>query len=120
MRRSSLALLFVLMLALTTLGLVWFKVLGSDLAAGGWALPATPTLLALIAAAAIYVLGLGCWALIMARTPMSVTYPIGIGASLVTTTLASMAWLGEPVDAARLAGIALIAAGAACVARGKS
>jgi multidrug transporter EmrE-like cation transporter len=57
------------------------------------------------------------WLAVLGRNQMSIAYPIGIGLSLVATTLAAMLVLGEPVGALRLVGVAAILAGAACISR---
>jgi multidrug transporter EmrE-like cation transporter len=112
---------------LTATGLTWIKY---DL--GGLARPdlLTPDLLApdllalgraalvrLAAAAVVYLAGMLLWLVVLGRNPMSTAYPIGIGLSLVSTTLAAIVVLGEPVGLLRLAGIAAILAGAVCIGR---
>ena len=81
----------------------------------GWAL-----LVRLAGAAAAYFSGMGLWLIAMARNPLSTAYPIGIGLSLASATLAAAWALGEPVGWFRVAGIALILGGAMCVSRSRA
>lgn len=102
---------------LAAAGLTWIKHdlagLGtSGVLAIGWSAG-----LALVAAAAVYLSGMLLWLIVLGRNPMSIAYPIGIGLSLVTTTLAAIVVLGEPVGLLRLAGIAAILAGAVLIGR---
>ncbi|MEJ0068429.1 MAG: hypothetical protein WDO24_06565 [Pseudomonadota bacterium] len=46
-------------------------------------------------ASAIYLSGMLTWLLVLGRNPMSTAYPIGIGLSLASTTLAAMLVLGR-------------------------
>jgi quaternary ammonium compound-resistance protein SugE len=102
---------------LTAAGLTWIKhdlaALGAiDLLALGWT-----SVVTLAVASAVYLSGMLIWLTVLGRQPMSTAYPIGIGLSLVATTLAAIAVLGEPVGALRLLGIGAILAGALCIGR---
>lgn len=104
---------------LTAGGLTWIKL---DLAALG---PLDLLALGLVAAlklaaaAAVYLGGMLLWLVVLGRNPMSTAYPIGIGLSLVSTTLAAIVVLGEPVGVLRLIGIGAILAGAVCIGRSR-
>ena len=104
---------------LTASGLTWIK---HDLALLGnldtFALGLVDAV-KLAAAAAVYLGGMLVWLVVLGRHPMSTAYPIGIGLSLVSTTIAAIAVLGEPVGALRLLGIAAILAGAVCIGRSR-
>jgi multidrug transporter EmrE-like cation transporter len=101
---------------LTAAGLTWIKL---QLAVNG--LPEAPLVWAaavqLAAGAGVYLAGMVLWLAVLGRNQMSIAYPIGIGLSLVATTLAAMLVLGEPVGVLRLLGVAAILAGAACISR---
>lgn len=101
---------------LTASGLTWLK---HELALHG--LPAATIALGaavrLAAAAGVYLTGMVLWLAVLGRNQMSIAYPIGIGLSLVATTLAAMLVLGEPVGIVRLIGVGAILAGAACIGR---
>ena len=104
---------------LTAGGLTWIK---HDLGALGHLDLLALGLVAALklgAACAVYLGGMLLWLIVLGRNPMSTAYPIGIGLSLVTTTLAAIAVLGEPVGALRLTGIAAILAGAVCIGRSR-
>jgi quaternary ammonium compound-resistance protein SugE len=102
---------------LTAAGLTWIKhdlavLHGTGLLAVGWS-----DLVMLAAASAVYLSGMLIWLTVLGRQPMSTAYPIGIGLSLVATTLCAILVLGEPVGVLRLLGIAAILAGALCIGR---
>jgi quaternary ammonium compound-resistance protein SugE len=104
---------------LAAAGLTWLKhglagAVPTGLLAVGWR-----TAIELAAASVVYLSGMFLWLIVLGRNPMSTAYPIGIGLSLVTTTVAAIVVLGEPVGALRLAGIAAILAGAVCIGRSK-
>jgi multidrug transporter EmrE-like cation transporter len=112
---------------LTATGLTWIKydlaglarpdLLTPDLLAPDLLALGRATLVRLAAAAVVYLAGMLLWLVVLGRNPMSTAYPIGIGLSLVSTTLAAIVVLGEPVGLLRLAGIAAILAGAVCIGR---
>ena len=107
--------LYLVSALLTASGLTWIKhdlaTLGHlDLLALGLG-----AALRLAAAAAVYLGGMLAWLVVLGRNPMSTAYPIGIGLSLVSTTLAAIVVLGEPVGALRVLGIAAILAGAVSI-----
>ena len=104
---------------LTASGLTWIK---HDLAVLGHLDVLALGLVAALklgAACGVYLGGMLLWLVVLGRNPMSTAYPIGIGLSLVTTTLAAIVVLGEPVGALRLIGIAAILAGAVCIGRSR-
>ncbi len=102
---------------MTAAGLTWLKHDLGGLGAAGLLAIAWPAALALAGAAAVYLVGMLLWLVVLGRNPMSTAYPIGIGLSLAATTVAAIAVLGEPVGLLRLAGIAAILAGAVCIGR---
>jgi multidrug transporter EmrE-like cation transporter len=65
-----------------------------------------------------YVAGAAVWMVIMARNDLSVAYPIAVGATVITTTLAGTALLGEATSLLRTVGCGLVILGVALVARG--
>jgi multidrug transporter EmrE-like cation transporter len=67
--------------------------------------------------AALYGLSFLLWMFILSRSELSVAYPVVIGATLMATTLASWLLLKEPINALRLAGVAVIFLGVIVVAR---
>jgi len=104
---------------LAAAGLTWLKhdlvgVQATGLFAVQWG-----AAIGLAGASVVYLSGMFLWLIVLGRNPMSTAYPIGIGLSLVTTTLAAIVVLGEPVGALRLAGIAAILAGAVCIGHSK-
>lgn len=101
---------------LTAAGLTWLKY---ELALHGLPLitAAWPAVVRLTAAAGVYLAGMVLWLAVLGRNQMSIAYPIGIGLSLVATTLAAMLVLGEPVGLLRLVGVGAILAGAICIGR---
>lgn len=70
--------------------------------------------------AIVYFAGLGLWLAAMARNPLSVAYPIGIGLSLASATLAAGWWLGEDIHPGKILGILLILAGATALSRSRT
>jgi len=67
--------------------------------------------------AALYVLSFALWLLIVERLPLSIAFPTAIGLSMVAIAVGSALVLGESVDATQVAGMVLILAGIALVAR---
>ena len=105
---------------LTAIGLTMIKRAAPGLLDSGWA-GLTPSLaLPIVAAAAVYFSGMGLWLAAMGRNPLSTAYPIGIGLSLVSATIAAMLAFGEAIGTAKLVGIVLIMLGAACIGRSKA
>jgi len=109
--------LYLSMALLTASGLTWIKydlarLGGASLLTLGWTGAA-----ALAAAASVYLSGMLLWLIVLGRNQMSTAYPIGIGLSLASTTVAAIAVLGEPVGALRLLGIGAILAGAVCIGK---
>src|SRR4051812_25181620 len=86
---------------LTAIGLTWIKLdlagIGDITRLGfGWT-----AALGLAAAVAVYLGGMALWLAALGRNPLSVAYPIGIGLSLASATLAAILVLGEPVGLVR-------------------
>lgn len=65
---------------------------------------------------ALYGLGAVLWLFVLARAPLSLSYPF-VGLGFILTMLAAGLVLGEQLGAARVAGTLLIAAGCVLVAR---
>ena len=105
---------------LTAIGLTMIKRAAPGLLDSGWSRLTPGTVLPVLAAAAVYFSGMGLWLAAMGRNPLSTAYPIGIGLSLVSATIAAMFAFGEPIGLAKLAGIALIMLGAAAIGRSKA
>ena len=105
---------------LTAIGLTMIKRAAPGLLDSGWRDLAPGTILPVMAAAAVYFSGMGLWLAAMGRNPLSTAYPIGIGLSLVSATVAAMLAFGEPIGIPKLAGIALIMLGAAAIGRSKA
>lgn len=78
--------------------------------------PVTPG--ALVAAgAAMYVLGFGLWMIILARTPLTIAYPIAVGLTIAFSAVAAVLVLGEPLKWQTVVGMLLILAGVVLLAR---
>ena len=67
--------------------------------------------------AGMYAVSFMVWMVILARAPLSTAYPIAMGLTLSVSTLCAVLLLREHLSAAGLAGIVLIFAGVALVAR---
>lgn len=78
--------------------------------------PSVPGAL-LATGAALYVASFLLWMLILSRNELSVVYPMMVGLTLVSTTVAAWAILGEQLSPVRIVGIAVIFAGVALVTR---
>ena len=104
---------------LTAVGLTMIKRAAPGLLDSGFARLTPDLLLPIIAAAAVYFSGMGLWLAAMGRNPLSTAYPIGIGLSLVSATIAAIVAFGEPIGTGKLVGIALIMLGAAAIGRSK-
>lgn len=96
-------------------GLLLLKPALSRLAEGG-AVTATGVLHVLIGLA-IYTFSFVLWLVVLARQPLSVSYPIAIGLTLAASAAAAAWQLDETLPMARIAGIALIFLGVVIVAR---
>jgi multidrug transporter EmrE-like cation transporter len=105
---------------LTAIGLTMIKHAAPALLDSGGRDLSLHLLLPIVAAAAVYFTGMGLWLAAMGRNPLSTAYPIGIGLSLVSATIAAVVAFGEPIGMTKLAGIAFIMAGAACIGRSKA
>jgi drug/metabolite transporter (DMT)-like permease len=69
------------------------------------------------AGAAMYVLGFGLWMVILARTPLTIAYPIAVGLTIAFSAIAAVLVLGEPLKWQTVAGMLLIFAGVVLLAR---
>ncbi|MBX9796023.1 MAG: permease [Sphingomonas sp.] len=87
---------------------------GGTLVARAWALGTTPML---VLGLTIYALSAAAWIVVLSRLDLSFAYPF-VGLGFIMTFLVGALLLGEGVNAWRLAGTLLIAAGAVLVARG--
>jgi multidrug transporter EmrE-like cation transporter len=105
---------------LTAIGLTMIKHAAPGLLDSGWAHLTPSIALPIVAAAAVYFSGMALWLAAMGRNPLSTAYPIGIGLSLVSATIAAIIAFGEPIGAAKLVGIGLIMLGAASIGRSKA
>ncbi|MFD2263266.1 hypothetical protein ACFSM5_10235 [Lacibacterium aquatile] len=113
-------LIYVVMALVTTTGLILIKKTAPGLPpVGAWA--SDPLILLPLAGAAfVYFSGLGLWVVALARNPLSIGYPVGIGLSLVSSTLGGMLVLGEPVGLLKFAGLGCIIVGAVILGRSKA
>lgn len=68
-------------------------------------------------ACASYGLGFICYSIALQRLQISLAYPVMTAITLTLVTLTGYAALQEPMSAAKLAGIALVGAGAFLLAR---
>jgi multidrug transporter EmrE-like cation transporter len=68
-------------------------------------------------ACASYGLGFVCYSIALQRLQISLAYPVMTAITLGLVTLTGYAALQEPMSAAKMAGIALVAAGAFLLAR---
>lgn len=112
-------LIYIVMALMTTTGLILIKLAAPGLPpVASW--PQQPlALLPLAGAAVVYFSGLGLWVIALARNPLSIGYPVGIGLSLVSSTLGGMLVLGEPVGLLKFAGLGCIIIGAIAIGRSK-
>lgn len=110
-------LLFILMALLSTCGLILIHQYSHDMPMPAEWLKRPLDLLPMAGAAVVYFSGLGLWVVALARTPMSVGYPVGIGLSLVSSTFGGMLVLNEPVGLLKLAGLGAILVGAVVIGR---
>jgi drug/metabolite transporter (DMT)-like permease len=67
--------------------------------------------------AALYVLGFSLWMIILARTPLTVAYPVAVGLTMVFSILGAAWVLGEPVNGQTIIGTLLVFAGIVLLAR---
>jgi multidrug transporter EmrE-like cation transporter len=105
---------------LTAIGLTMIKRAAPGLLDSGWSRLTPGLVLPIIGAATVYFSGMGLWLAAMGRNPLSTAYPIGIGLSLVSATIAATLAFGEPIGTPKLMGIGLIMLGAVCIGRSKS
>ena len=105
---------------LTAAGLTLIKLLVPDLFGVELRSLQPVTLLTLAGAAVVYFAGLGLWLLAMGRNQLSTSYPIGIGLSLVSATLAAGLVLHEHIGLTKILGIGFILAGAILLTRAKA
>ena len=112
--------LYVGSAVLTAVGLTMIKRAAPGLLDSGWSTLTPAVILPIVAAASVYFSGMGLWLAAMGRNPLSTAYPIGIGLSLVSATIAAMVAFGEPIGLAKFLGIALIMLGAAAIGRSKA
>lgn len=108
------AALYLVSAVLTAVGLTQIKLIA---AAGVPAVIDWSLILTLGAWAAVYFTGLALWLAAIARNALSTAYPIGIGLSLASATIAAWWWLGEAIGWLRFTGILLVLAGAIVIAR---
>jgi multidrug transporter EmrE-like cation transporter len=78
-----------------------------------------PVLLALVGALS-YGTSFVLWLVVLARVPLSVAYPIAVGATIAVSTLFAWLLLREPMSLRLLLGIALIVAGVTLVSTGNA
>lgn len=100
---------------LSVWGLLLLKPALSPMAAGA-GVTASGALQAL-AGLAIYTVSFALWLVVLARQPLSVSYPIAIGLTLAASALAAGWRLDEALPMLRIAGIAVIFVGVVMVAR---
>jgi multidrug transporter EmrE-like cation transporter len=109
-------LLSVACAVLTTLGMILLKsALPGDMSLAALLGQAVP----LIVAALVYFIGLGLWAVALARNELSTAYPIGIGLSLFSATLGGHWAFGEAVSLGKVAGGGFILLGAFLISRSR-
>ena len=65
----------------------------------------------------IYTVSFALWLVVLARQPLSVSYPIAIGLTLAASAIAAAWRLDEALPMLRIAGIAVIFIGTVMVAR---
>jgi len=71
----------------------------------------------LMAAISSYVVGFGCYTLALSKLEISLAYPVMTAVTMALVTAIGYAALNEPLTTSKLAGIALIGAGAFVLAR---
>jgi multidrug transporter EmrE-like cation transporter len=100
---------------LSVWGLLLLKPALSPMAAGG-AITASGVMQA-AAGLVIYTVSFALWLVVLARQPLSVSYPIAIGLTLAASAFAAAWRLDEVLPMLRIAGIAVIFVGVLMVAR---
>ena len=68
--------------------------------------------------AMLYIASFGLWLGVLARTPVTIAYPIAIGLSMVLTTIGAVLILGESFRPVQALAMAMVLAGVALLARG--
>ncbi|GHA85608.1 hypothetical protein [Cognatilysobacter bugurensis] len=67
--------------------------------------------------AGLYVLGFSLWMIILARTPLTVAYPVAVGLTMVFSFVGAVVVLGESLSWQAILGSLLVFAGIALLAR---
>jgi multidrug transporter EmrE-like cation transporter len=65
----------------------------------------------LLAGLVLYAAGIALGVVMVARHPVSVVYPAVVGLALAAVAVIATVWLGEPMNAAKVAGTLLVVAG---------
>jgi multidrug transporter EmrE-like cation transporter len=118
MREIPLQLLFAVYTLLSVAGMVLMKYampLVKEAATNSSSVFAPTALVA--AGAGMYVVSFALWMVILARTPLTVAYPIAVGLTMALSTFAAVAILGEAVKWQTLAGMCLVFAGIVLLSR---
>jgi multidrug transporter EmrE-like cation transporter len=103
---------------LSVWGLLLLKPALTPMAAGG---PVTAAgVLQAAAGLLIYTVSFALWLVVLARQPLSVSYPVAIGLTLAASAVAAAWRLDEALPLLRIAGIVVIFAGVVMVARSQS
>lgn len=85
-----------------------------QLRAGDWL---TPNTLAALGGAALYITSFLIWLGILARTPVTLAFPIAAGASMALTAAGAALVLGERMTVTQHVGLVLVIAGVALLSR---
>ena len=101
--------------AYVVLGVVGLVLLRANLAAAvplvrNNQLAAQPVVLSVVGALA-YASSFATWLVVLARVPLSVAYPVAVGATLALSSVLAWAVLGEPMTLQLVLGIVMIFAG---------
>lgn len=118
MASVPLSLLFGAYTVLSVAGMVLVKYALPMLRAaigGGGNVVAPGALLA--AGAGMYIVGFGLWMIILARTPLTIAYPIAVGLTMVFSTIAAVLVLDEALKWQTVGGTLLVFAGVVLLAR---
>jgi len=93
---------------------LWLPNVQAAWASGQWALK--PTIMLLLGAS-LYVLSFLTWMIIIARSPLTVVYPIAVGVTMVLSTASAIFFLNENLSLTAVLGMLFVFAGVVLLCR---